>query len=190
MFTYHKFHSDNFRYLSSTHYSDNPLVHVEEYITTAITVPLNNSFLRLWYLQVVVRQPRLLLHVIHIADVMTLCTEKWSKFKYKRLRKANSVSSNIRDGTKYSYRDKPRVFILDSTEEKTAAHLSYLNLLKKGSYKSVTPENFYSQGSVKAHQRKSCLQCDWRHWWVWKSWPGLHSVNNVCHQVTKDKNQQ
>lgn len=29
-----------------------------------------------------------------------------------------SVRSNISDGKKYSYRDKPHVFILDSREEK------------------------------------------------------------------------
>lgn len=161
-------------------------MHVEEYITTAITVPLNDSFLRLWHVQVIVRQPGLLLHVIHVTDVMTLCTEKWRKFKYKRLRKFKCQQQHqgwdkilIQGWTFCLYTRKYR--------GKTAAHLSDLNLLKEGGYDWVTPEYFYSWDWVKAHQRKSCLQCDWRHWWVWKSWPDLHSVNKVCHQVTKDK---
>lgn len=49
----------------------NSLVHVEEDVSAAVTVSLDASLLRARHVQVVVRQPRLLLHVIHVADVVT-----------------------------------------------------------------------------------------------------------------------
>lgn len=46
-------------------------MHIEEDVSTAIAVSLDSGFLRARNVQVVVRQPRLLLHVEHITDVMT-----------------------------------------------------------------------------------------------------------------------
>lgn len=50
--------------------SAHSLVHVEKDVTTAVAVSLHCSFLRTRHVQVVVGQPRLFLHVIHVTDIM------------------------------------------------------------------------------------------------------------------------
>lgn len=46
------------------------LVHVKEDVAATVAVSLDSRFLRARHVQVVVGQPRLLLHVVHVADVM------------------------------------------------------------------------------------------------------------------------
>lgn len=45
-------------------------MHVEEDVSTAVAVPLHRGLLRARHFQVVVGQPRLLLHVVDVTDVM------------------------------------------------------------------------------------------------------------------------
>lgn len=46
-------------------------MHIEEDVAAAIAVSLDGRFLCARHIQVIVGQPRLLLHVVHITDVMT-----------------------------------------------------------------------------------------------------------------------
>lgn len=45
-------------------------MHVEEDVSAAVTVSLHSRFLCAGHVQVVVGQPRLLLHVVHVTDIM------------------------------------------------------------------------------------------------------------------------
>ena len=56
---------------------EHSLLHVEEDVATAVSVALDSRLLRAGDVQVVVGQPRLLLHVEHVADVVTW----WARIK-------------------------------------------------------------------------------------------------------------
>lgn len=46
-------------------------MHVEEDVSAAVAVPLHGGLLRAHHVQIVVGQPRLLLHIVDVADVMS-----------------------------------------------------------------------------------------------------------------------
>lgn len=52
------------------------LVHVEEDVSATVTVSLDGCFLRARHIQVIVGQPRLFLHVVHVTDVMPYREDK------------------------------------------------------------------------------------------------------------------
>lgn len=51
-------------------------MHVEEDVSATVTVSLDSCFLRARHVQVIVGQPRMFLHVVHVTDVMAYREDK------------------------------------------------------------------------------------------------------------------
>lgn len=64
-------HVENKKVKQLSSYFANSLVHVEEDVSTAVTIPPDSCLLCAWNIQVVVGQPCLLFHVVHITDVVS-----------------------------------------------------------------------------------------------------------------------